>query len=64
MKSVLVLRRLVSKLVGWWWRWMTVHAHYQMRAEVEALEHYRDLARGWDAHRPTRREDAKHFLPR
>jgi len=37
---------LLSRLFAAWWKGMTLHARNTVRAETEALERYRDVARG------------------
>lgn len=44
------IRRGVAAVGRWWWDGLERLAREQVRAEVEALERYRDRARGWDAH--------------
>lgn len=44
------IRRGLAAVGRWWWHGLTLRAREQVRAEVEALERYRDRARGWDAH--------------
>lgn len=54
------VRRSLAALAGFWWRGMRMHARVQLRQETEALERYRDQARGWHTVSPPAAETKRY----